>query len=71
MALWGQLSAGARDFASGSTPAGVAARVLEVYAAALGVPREVPFAPETGLSPAGLGAAPLGAAPQSSLVYDR
>lgn len=75
-ALWGRLSAGARDFASGSTPAGVAARVLDVYAAALGVPREVPLAAETGLSAAGLGGASLGAAslsagPQSTLAYDR
>lgn len=72
-ALWGRLSAGAREFASGNCPAGVAARVLDVYAAALGVPRDVPFAApsESGLGAAGLSAAGLGAAHQNTLVYDR
>lgn len=70
-ALWGRLSAGARDFASGTTPAGVAVRVLDVYAAALGMPRDVPFPSEAGLAAAGLSAAGLGAAPQSTLAYDQ
>ncbi|CAM3784560.1 glycosyltransferase [Deinococcus frigens] len=65
-ALWARLSAGARDFASGTTPAGVAARVLDVYAAALGMPREVPFPAEPGLS-----ASVQGASGQSILAYDR
>lgn len=63
--LWGRLSAGARDFASGTTPAGVAARVLDVYAAVLGMPREVPFPVDPGLS-----ASAVGPSGQSILAYD-
>ncbi len=59
--LWSRLSAGARDFGAGTTPAGVARQVLEVYAAALGVAREVPFPHDPGLNAPG----------QSTLVYDR
>ncbi|CAM3672732.1 glycosyltransferase [Deinococcus saxicola] len=64
-ALWARLSAGAREFASGTTPAGVAAQVLDVYAAVLGMPREVPFPAEPGLSASVV--APSG---QSILAYD-
>ncbi|GAA5440803.1 D-inositol-3-phosphate glycosyltransferase [Deinococcus caeni] len=49
--LWSRLSAGARAFGASTTPAGVAAQVLDVYAAALGMPREVTFPGESGTQP--------------------
>lgn len=49
--LWSRLSAGARAFGASTTPAGVAAQVLDVYAAVLGMPREVTFPGESGTQP--------------------
>lgn len=49
-ALWARLSAGARAFGASTTPAGVAERVLDVYAHVLGLPRTVSFPLETGAS---------------------
>ncbi|WP_019008693.1 glycosyltransferase family 4 protein [Deinococcus aquatilis] len=58
--LWEQMSAGARQFGHTTTPGGVAERVLEVYARALG-------APSSAVSPLLTEAV----TPRSSLVYDR
>ncbi|MDV6374326.1 glycosyltransferase [Deinococcus arenicola] len=67
--LWERLSAGAREFASGTTPAGVAAQVLDVYAAALGLPRNSEANGGAGVTALNLsGPGVLG---QNSLVYDQ
>lgn len=58
--LWARLSAVARQFGASTTPAGVAQRVLDVYAQALGMPREVTFPLEAGAS----------GHPRNTLAYD-
>ena len=63
--LWTRLSRGARVFGTAWTPGNVAERVLDVYARALGMPREVPFPVEGGALGHG------GLSPRNTLVYDR
>ncbi|MEF2277782.1 glycosyltransferase [Deinococcus sp. YIM 134068] len=60
---WARFSRGARAFGTAWTPGGVAERVLDVYAGALGVPRETPFPVEAG--------AAVGVSSRSTLAYDR
>jgi len=57
---WTRLSRGARVFGTAWTPGRVAERVLDVYAATLGMPSEVPFPGEGGA-----------VSPRNTLVYDR
>ncbi|WP_309571213.1 glycosyltransferase [Deinococcus sp.] len=59
--LWAQMSAGAREFGHTTTPAGVAQQVLDVYASALNLPREITFPAEAGVT----------GHPRNTLVYDR